>query len=146
MLEIRKNGCVVCRCEFERWGFEANLSTQNWKWGLYTLTPKRAHPNPILSVFQKWPRAARQRSCDLVRFISGLSPSVSTKGEKWVELSPNPFINYFAGGENGSADLCTIILNFPSLPFLKTQVLSTITSFPSLPVTQTFPMVIATDP
>lgn len=67
-------------------------------------------------------------------------------GRAWALTNPGPSINYLAAGVKGSADLCTMILNLPSFPFLKTQVLSTITSFPSLAVTHTLPIVIATEP
>lgn len=83
------------------------------------------------------------------KFANGLNqsiiPNIITTGCKgfcsllWKKV-------YYFIGVNGNADLCTIILNFPSFPFLKTHVLSTITSFPSLPVTQTLPIVIATEP
>jgi hypothetical protein len=88
MLEIRKNGCgcgslslgVGLRAEF--------INSANWKWGLCTLTPKQAHPNPILSVFQKWPREAGQRSCDLARFIRGLSFRSRQLSKPFFDLEP----------------------------------------------------------
>jgi hypothetical protein len=52
MLEIRKNGCVVCKCEFECGGFEQNLSTQLIGNGVYT----HSHPNKHTQT-QFYPRA-----------------------------------------------------------------------------------------
>ncbi len=79
MLEIRKNGCGVCKCEFGCVGLRSeSFDSVNWKWGFMHTDTQTNTPKPnFIRVLKTASRSEgiiyKVRNCDLVRFIRGLS-------------------------------------------------------------------------
>ncbi len=86
MLEMRKNGCVGYKCEFEC-EFECeglraeSIDAANWKWGVIHTHTQTSTPTPnFIRVLKTASRSEgiiyKVCSCDLERFIRGLSLSI----------------------------------------------------------------------